>query len=160
MNRAGRAQTPSFVQQAVPWPCGPYDHAVKRWLLAVLLATVWIGANEFLRNQVLFIKLWVHHYLALGLQFPADAANGAVWGIWSLVFASVIATITRRFNFAESLALAWVVGFVMMWLVIGNLGVLPFGMLWFAVPLSLLEAAGAVYICTRIHPPDLPEPRR
>jgi hypothetical protein len=33
-----------------------------------------------------------------------------------------------------------------MWVVIGNLGVLPIGILYFAVPLSLLEAFLAVII--------------
>jgi hypothetical protein len=42
--------------------------------------------------------------------------------------------------------LAWLVGFALMWVVIGNLGVLPKGILYFAVPLSLLEAFLAVII--------------
>jgi hypothetical protein len=33
-----------------------------------------------------------------------------------------------------------------MWVTIGNLGVLPFGLLYFAVPLSLLEAFIASFI--------------
>jgi hypothetical protein len=33
--------------------------------------------------------------------------------------------VTRRFGRTASMVLAWVFGFVMMWLVIGNLGVLP-----------------------------------
>jgi len=33
-----------------------------------------------------------------------------------------------------------------MWIIIGNMGVLPEGLLYFAVPLSLLETFFAVYI--------------
>jgi hypothetical protein len=41
-------------------------------------------------------------------------------------------------------------GFVMMWLVIGNLGVLPYGLLFIAVPLSLLEAFLAAFIIVKL----------
>jgi len=37
-----------------------------------------------------------------------------------------------------------------MWVVIGNLGVLPMGLLPFAVPLSMLEVAVAALICGKI----------
>ena len=36
--------------------------------------------------------------------------------------------------------------FVMMWVVIGNLDVLPYGILPYALPLSLLEVFGAAWI--------------
>ena len=37
-----------------------------------------------------------------------------------------------------------------MWIVIGNLGVLPYGLLAFAVPLSLLEAFVAALIVKKL----------
>jgi hypothetical protein len=40
----------------------------------------------------------------------------------------------------------------MMWLVAWNLSVLPLGILWFAVPLSALEAFVATYICRMLAP--------
>jgi hypothetical protein len=48
--------------------------------------------------------------------------------------------------------LSWVTGFVLMWLVIWNLNVLPFSTLVYAVPLSLLESFLAAYICAKIAP--------
>jgi hypothetical protein len=39
-----------------------------------------------------------------------------------------------------------------MWLAMWNLTVLPWGILPYAVPLSLLETAGAVFICRRFSP--------
>lgn len=119
-------------------------------VLPVVLATAWIGAIEFLRNQLLFLQIWQEHYAGMGLVFPIALVNGAVWGIWSLVFAAAIYMITRRFGLIGSSVLAWVVGFVLMWLVVGNMGVLPFRLLWFAVPMSMLEAFGAVFICDRL----------
>jgi len=46
-----------------------------------------------------------------------------------------------------------VLGYVMMWVVIWNLSVLPFGILPVAVPWSFVEALGAAFICRRLaHP--------
>jgi hypothetical protein len=37
-----------------------------------------------------------------------------------------------------------------MWLVVGNMGVLPFGILYFAIPLSLLEVFLATLIIVKL----------
>ena len=118
--------------------------------LSILAAFAWISLSEFVRNQFLFKHLWEVHYQSMGLAFPAAPANGAVWGLWSLVFAGVIYVLRQRFSFGQTMALAWVIGFVMMWLVIGNLNVLPFGLLPYAVPLSLLECFVAVWIIGKV----------
>ena len=115
-------------------------------ILPVLLATIWISLSEFVRNQVLFNYMWVEHYRAMGLTFPGAPVNGAVWGVWSLVFAIAVYVIAKRFSLLETTLLAWVVAFVMMWLVIGNMGVLPYALLPYAIPLSLLESFGAAFI--------------
>ena len=41
-------------------------------------------------------------------------------------------------------------GFVLMWLVVGNLAVLPFAILPVAIPLSLLEVGIGVFIARRV----------
>jgi hypothetical protein len=121
-----------------------------RNVLAIASATAWISISEFVRNEFLLKSHWVKHYGSLGLSFPSNPVNGAVWGIWSLVFAVVIFAISRKFSLLQTIALSWVVGFLMMWLVIGNLGVLPFGILPYAVPLSVLEAAVAALLVKRL----------
>jgi hypothetical protein len=113
---------------------------LKRTILPVLLATIWISISEFARNEFLIKTYWTEHYQNLGLAFPSAPINGAVWGIWSLVFAVAIFIISRKFNLIQTFLLSWTVGFVMMWLVIGNLGVLPYGILFIAIPFSMLEA--------------------
>jgi hypothetical protein len=84
------------------------------------------------------------------MEFPSEPINGAMWGLWSLLFAISIFVITRKFNVLESSILAWVFGFVMMWVVLGNLSVLPFGLLLYAVPLSMLEVFLAVWIIKKV----------
>ncbi|MDE2447307.1 MAG: hypothetical protein KGO94_14115 [Alphaproteobacteria bacterium] len=66
--------------------------------------------------------------------------------LWSLAYAGCIVAVRTRFSFKETIALAWVFGFVLIWLVISNLGVLPYGLLVYAIPLSLLETAVAAWI--------------
>jgi hypothetical protein len=121
-----------------------------RPLLTILAATVWISLNEFLRNQLVLIDHWTQHYAAMGLTFPGEPINGAVWGLWSLCFAVAIFVMARRFSLLETTALAWSVGFVLMWLVVGNLGMLPLSILPYAIPWSMVEAFGAVWIVKKV----------
>lgn len=126
--------------------------AIKKSILPVLAATAWISISEFVRNEFLFKSYWVDHYRSLGLVFPSNLVNGAVWGIWSLVFAAAVYIISRRFSLLETWVLSWVVAFILMWLVIWNLDVLPLQLLLFAVPLSLLEAFLASWIVLKLSP--------
>lgn len=121
----------------------------KATLLPILLATAWISISEFVRNEFLVKSYWTAHYESLGLTFPSEPANGAVWGLWSLLFAVAIFIISKKFSLAQTALLAWHIGFVLMWVVIGNLGVLPYGILVYAIPLSLLEAFLAAWIIKR-----------
>lgn len=119
---------------------------LKRTILPILLATIWISISEFVRNELLLKSFWIEHYQKLGLVFPSEPINGAVWGLWSLLFAISIFIISKKFSLIETAFLSWLVGFVLMWVVIGNLNVLPYGILIYAIPLSLLEAFVAALI--------------
>jgi hypothetical protein len=121
-----------------------------RPLLAILATTVWISLNEFLRNQLVLIDHWTQHYGSMGLTFPGEPINGAVWGIWSLCFAVAIFFMACRFSLLETSILAWGSGFVLMWLVVGNLGMLPMSILPYAIPWSMVEAFGAVWIVKKL----------
>jgi hypothetical protein len=119
---------------------------LKRTILPILLATIWISASEFVRNEVLIKSFWTQHYKSLGLVFPSQPINGAIWGLWSLLFAIAIFIISQKFPLFHTYLLSWFVGFVLMWIVIGNLGVLPKGLLYVALPLSMIETFIAALI--------------
>ena len=119
---------------------------MKKTILPVLLATIWIIFSEFLRNELLFKSYWVEHYEQLGLVFPSEPINNAIWGLWAFLLAIAIFIISKRFTLIETTLFSWLVGFVLMWIVIGNMGVLPFRILFAAIPLSLLEVFIAAYI--------------
>ncbi len=123
---------------------------MKKTVLPILLATVWISISEFVRNSFLVHTHWVEHFQNLGLTFPEQPINGAVWGIWSLCFAIAIFIISGKFTLLETTLLSWFLGFAFMWLVIGNMGVLPFGILPIAIPLSFLEAFLASFIIKKL----------
>jgi hypothetical protein len=119
---------------------------LKRTFLPVLSATIWISLSEFVRNQLLLKSFWISHYQAMGLTFPSEPVNGAVWGIWSLLFALAIFIIAKKYTLIQTTLLSWFVGFFIMWVVIGNLNVLPYDILWYAIPLSILESFIATWI--------------
>lgn len=118
----------------------------KHTVLSVLLATIWISISEFVRNEFLLKSYWTNHYEAMGLTFPSEPINGAIWGVWSLCYAISIFIIAKKFSLIQTTFLAWFVGFVLMWLVTGNMSVLPYDILPMAIPLSILEAFLAALI--------------
>jgi len=129
------------------------EHAMKifkRTILPVLVAAVWIALSEFVRNELILKAYWTGHYRRLGLVFPSEPLNGAVWGLWSLLFAVWIFIIIKKFSLLQTTLLAWFAGFVLMWVVIWNLNVLPPGLLVYAVPLSLLETFVAAVIIKKL----------
>lgn len=124
---------------------------MKKIVISIGVATVWVSFSEFLRNQILLFSWWTEKYQSLGLEFPAEPLNGAMWGVWSLLLAVFIYILLTKFELKQAVAIAWGAAFLMMWIAIGNLGVLPFGILWFAVPLSLLEVYIAALIINRLN---------
>lgn len=125
-------------------------HFIKKTVLPVLIATLWISISEFVRNEWLLHSYWTNHYENMGVQFPAEPLNGAVWGVWSLFFAIGIFLISKKYSLSATTFIAWFMAFVLMWIVTGNLGVLPFKLLLYAIPLSILETFLAALIIKKL----------
>jgi len=123
---------------------------LRAYILPIALATLWISVSEFVRNEFLLKQIWMSHYENLGLTFPDAPINGAMWGIWSLLFAIAVFIISKKFSLLQSTFISWLLAFVMMWVVIGNLEVLPYGILPCAIPLSLLESFIAAFITRKV----------
>jgi len=111
----------------------------KKTILSIMLAGIWITVSEFIRNEFIFKNYWINHYNSLGLTFETLPINGILWTVWSFVMAYLIFELLRKFSFRKTIFLAWLPAFVMMWITIYNLQVLPVTLLIFAIPLSLLE---------------------
>jgi hypothetical protein len=119
-------------------------------LLAVILATTWISLSEFFRNEILLKSLWLNHFQKLGLVFPSEPGNKIAWVGWSLMFAGFIYNIAKKFSLAGATLLSWFAALPMMWIVLGNLGVLPHNLMLYATPLSLLESFVATLIVQKL----------
>ena len=65
-------------------------------------------------------------------------------------FAIVIFILSKKFTLIQTTLISWFVGFVLMWVVLGNLGVLPYGLLPYAIPLSLIESFLAAWIIKKL----------
>jgi hypothetical protein len=124
----------------------------SRSIIAVILTGIWVNASEFFRNEVLLKTYWVDHYHSLGMTFPSEPRNGMMWVAWGFLFALSIYFISRKFNLIQTTLISWFMAFVLMWVVIGNLNVLPIGIFIYAVPLSLLETFIGSYICRKLAP--------
>jgi hypothetical protein len=122
---------------------------LRKTVLPIFFATIWISISEFVRNEFFVKSYWTSHYQELGLTFPAEPVNGAVWGVWSLLFAVVVFILAKKFTLVQTTFISWFAGFVLMWVVIGNLGVLPYSILAYAIPLSILESFVATLIIKR-----------
>lgn len=127
-------------------------------ILAVLLATIWIAASEFLRNKYIVGHYWNAHYEQMGLHFPNSHVNGAIWGLWSFGLALAIFQLSRQLPFWMCAFWCWFLAFALMWLVTGNLAVLPLQVLPLAIPLSIMEVLIATWILTRVAPNTLAAP--
>jgi hypothetical protein len=126
----------------------------SRSITAVLLSGLWVNASEFVRNEVLLKTYWVDHYQSLGMIFPSELKNGVIWIAWGFLFAAAIYVISRKFNLIQTALISWFMAFFLMWVVTLNLKVLPSAILFYAVPLSLLEAFIGSYLCVKISPPE------
>lgn len=113
---------------------------------------IWISISEFIRNSVLLRNYWIEHFDQLGIVFPENPINGAIWGVWSLSLAIGIFVIHKKSSLLHTILISWFLGFISMWLVIGNLGVLPYKILFIAIPLSLIEVSVAALIINKFSP--------
>lgn len=123
---------------------------VKTNVLAITITTLWISISEFVRNQYWLLPIWEEHYKNMGLIFPTNPINGAIWGIWATLFSIFIFVLSKKFSLIQTTLLCWLSGFIFMWLVIGNMGVLPVKLLLYAIPLSFIEVLVAVGIIKKI----------
>ena len=123
---------------------------MNKFLLAIVASGMWINASEFLRNEVLLKHYWLNKYAELGQTFPAAPVNNALWVLWGFLLAGMITFLARKLTFMETLLTTWVLAFLLMWVVIWNLNVLPHGLLIVAGPWSLGEIAGAIWITRKM----------
>lgn len=108
-------------------------------ITTIFLTGLWINIFEFFRNEFLFKEYWTEHFSSKGLVFETLPHNGVLWLVWGFMLAYLVYKLSEKFSFTETIFFSWLSAFVMMWVTTYNLQVLPLSLLWFAVPLSLIE---------------------
>jgi hypothetical protein len=73
-----------------------------------------------------------------------------MWVVWGFVFSACPVALRQKLSYMETRLVGWVMGFVLMWIVIGNLQVLPLRILPLAVPWSMVEVGLAVFLAQKI----------
>ena len=113
---------------------------LKKTIFPILLVGIWINISETIRWIFLIESLWIEYYQKMGLVFPNESANAIIWVIWGFIFAIILYILSKRFNPVQTALISWLVVFVMLWIVLWNINILPIKILGYVVPLSLFEA--------------------
>ena len=118
-------------------------------ILPVLLTGIWLNISGTVKWLFLLESYWIEKYETLNLVFPTGIINNTTWMIWGFLFAVMIFILSKKFNLLQTALLSWLAAYGMMWVLVWNIGVLPTGMLWINIPLSLLDAFIGALICKR-----------
>lgn len=123
---------------------------MKKVMFALASSCFWITFSEFIRNEFLIRFYWQEHYQTIGLTFKTLPINGVLWIIWSFVLSYMLFKLLSKFKFFEAVFLGWIFTFLMMWITLYNLQVLPLKILLPAIPLSFLEIMVAEIMIQKI----------
>lgn len=119
---------------------------MRKNIIPIILSGLWISVSEFFRNEILLKNFWIDYYDQIDLTFQTLPINGILWVVWSFIFAFIIHRLFSKFGCVETVIYSWIAGFVLMWIVMFNLQVLPLKLLIFAIPLSFIEVRVSVLI--------------
>lgn len=75
---------------------------MKKTILAIIAAGVWMNLNEFIRNELLLKDHWVSYFQNLGLSFPSTPINSAIWCLWTFIFCTALVLLTTKFSILKS----------------------------------------------------------
>ena len=116
----------------------------------ILLVAIWINLSGTVR-WILFAKpRFDALYNGRGLEFPNALANTILWILWGVLAAVLVVSLSKKFTMLHTFALSWLAAFAMHWIVLWNAAVLPLGLLWVAIPWSLVEVFIAALISVKL----------
>lgn len=125
---------------------------LKKSILTVLVAGIWVNISETIRWELIIKSYWIEHYKDLNLEFPIEFTNNLIWMTWGFLVALIIFILSRKFSLVQTVLISWLAVFLMLWIVLGNINILPMDILKYVIPLSLLEVFVASWICQKLSP--------
>ena len=123
---------------------------LKKTILPIILIGLWINISITIGWLLILENYWIEKYQSMNLVFPTGLINNITWMIWGFLLATTIFILSKKFNLLQTTFLAWFVAFIMMWVIIWNIGVLPTGMLLFNIPNSLFITFIGTLNCKRV----------
>ena len=105
----------------------------------IFLVSIWINIFETLR-WMLFAKPEIDmHFKAANLVLPNEPINNLLWLIWGIIIAVMIFIVSKKFKVLQTTFIVWITVYVMHWIALWNMAVLPLNILWLAVPLTFIN---------------------
>jgi hypothetical protein len=124
----------------------------KKTFLPILVTGIWINISETIRWELIVKSYWIEYYRNLDLVFPIELANNLIWMMWGFLVALVIFILSKKFNLLLTTFISWISIFVMLWIVLWNINMLPTEILKYVIPLSFIEVLVGAWICTKVSP--------
>ena len=121
----------------------------KKAIWQILLVSLWINIFETLR-WMLFAKPSIDiHFKAANLVLPNEPVNNLLWIIWGIIIAVMIFIISKKFKILQTTFIVWITVYIMHWIALWNMAVLPINILWLAVPLTFINVFVGALICNK-----------
>lgn len=122
---------------------------LRKAIWQILLVSLWINIFETVR-WILFAKPDIDmHLKASNLVLPNNPINNILWLIWGIIIAVMIFIISKKFKVLQTTFIVWITVYVMHWIALWNMAVLPINILWLAVPLTFINVLVGALICSR-----------
>ena len=89
------------------------------------------------------------HFKAANLVLPNEPINNILWLIWGIIIAVMIFIISKKFKVLQTTFIVWIIVYVMHWIALWNMAVLPINILLLAVPLTFINVLVGALISNR-----------
>ena len=123
----------------------------KKTVWQIFVVSIWINIFETLR-WILFAKPDIDiHFKAANLVLPNEPINNILWLIWGIIIAVMIFIISKKFKVLPTTFMVWITVYIMHWIALWNMAVLPINILWLAVPLTFINVLVGALICKYFH---------
>lgn len=105
----------------------------------IFLVSIWLNIFETLR-WMLFAKPEIDmHFKAANIVLPNEPINNLLWLIWGIIIAVMVFIVSKKFKVLQTTFIVWITVYVMHWIALWNMAVLPINILWLAVPLTFIN---------------------
>jgi hypothetical protein len=118
----------------------------KNAIWHILIVSLWINIAETLRWLLYSKAYFLEHYQSLNLVLPFGPIYLILWLIWGILLSTIIYIISKKYTLLQTTVMIWIMAFLMVWITLFNLNVLPLSMLWLVIPLSFIDILVGVLI--------------